>query len=190
MRSPKVVIDQKTGHVYFSDNWISVGFKKVRMIDKVDITDELKSVLDWVADKTRLSVKKERLGDRNIKIICLCGSTRFKDKFESLNLHFTLRGHIVLSVGSFTQSDKELIESGIITEAVKLRLDELHKRKIDMADVVYFINQDGYIGESTKSELQYALVSDKEVLFEEQEKGEDFIREHFADLSTQFIEPQ
>lgn len=35
-------------------------------------------------------------------------------------------------------------------------LDDMHKRKIDMADEIYVINVGGYIGESTRSEIEYA----------------------------------
>ena len=39
---------------------------------------------------------------------------------------------------------------------LKEMLDDIHKRKIDMADAIYVINKDGYIGSSTKSEIAYA----------------------------------
>ena len=58
-----------------------------------------------------------------------------------------------------------------ISEAVKENLDALHKKKIDMSDIIYVINKDGYIGESTKSEIAYALAHNKEVLYYE-DRGE------------------
>ena len=87
------------------------------------------------------------------KIICLCGSTRFKETFNKANLELTLAGYIVLSVGSFTQSDAELK----LNDDKKVELDILHKRKIDLADAVLVLNVDGYIGSSTKSEVEYAF---------------------------------
>jgi hypothetical protein len=91
------------------------------------------------------------------KVVCLCGSTRFYKEFMEANFDETMKGNIVLSVGFFpqtaTQSHGEAI--GISVEQ-KRKLDELHKRKIDLADEVLILNVGGYIGESTRSELQYA----------------------------------
>lgn len=91
--------------------------------------------------------------DRKIPpVICLCGSTKFKDVFTSMNYHLTLRGFIVLSIGCDARSDDELR----ITPAQKEVLDELHLRKIDLADVIYVLNVGGYVGDSTRSEIEYA----------------------------------
>lgn len=90
------------------------------------------------------------------RIVCLCGSTRFFDAFRAANLRLTLAGEIVLSIGCDTKSDADL---GIIAgdpAPAKAALDELHKRKIDLADYVLVLNVDGYIGESTRSEIAYA----------------------------------
>lgn len=83
------------------------------------------------------------------RIVCLCGSTRFKAEFEKAEREFTRQGCIVLTVGSFER------ENDLGTD-VKTNLDELHKRKIDIADEVHVINKEGYIGASTKSEIEYA----------------------------------
>ncbi len=64
----------------------------------------------------------------------------------------TLEGNIVISVGLFGHSgDDEVWAPG-----TKEMLDDMHKRKIDMADEIYVINVGGYIGESTRSEIEYA----------------------------------
>jgi hypothetical protein len=86
-------------------------------------------------------------------IVCLCGSTRFKQAFQDAQLSETMAGKIVLTVGCFMHSDSELN----ITLEQKLALDELHKRKIDLADEVLVLNVGGYIGESTRSEIAYTL---------------------------------
>jgi hypothetical protein len=91
-------------------------------------------------------------------IIVLCGSTRFSHTFREQNLRLTLAGHIVLSIGCDMRSDGELF-AGIDEEGmaeIKGQLDELHKRKIDLADEVLILNVGGYIGSSTRSELEYA----------------------------------
>lgn len=91
------------------------------------------------------------------KIVCLCGSTKFYDAFQKANYEETMKGNIVLSVGFYPHSSGQAHgeEIGISPEQ-KEALDELHKRKIDLADEVLILNVGGYIGESTKSEMMYA----------------------------------
>ncbi len=104
----------------------------------------------------------------NYKVITLCGSTRFKDEFIETQKRLTLEGNIVISVGLFGHSgDDEVwedMDEGTLTET-KIMLDDMHKRKIDMADEIYVINVDGYIGESTQSEIEYAKETGKEVRY-------------------------
>ena len=104
----------------------------------------------------------------NYKVITLCGSTRFKDEFMEVQKRLTLEGNIVISVGLFGHSgDNEVWENmdeGTLTKT-KAMLDDMHKRKIDMADEFFVINVGGYIGESTKSEIEYAIKTDKEVRY-------------------------
>ncbi len=98
---------------------------------------------------------------KKYKVITLCGSTRFKDDFERINRELTLAGNIVISVGCFGHS------GDTFTEEQKVMLDDIHKRKIDMADAIYVINKDGYIGSSTRSEIQYALRLGKQIIYME-----------------------
>lgn len=100
------------------------------------------------------------------KIVCLCGSTRFFKAFQEANLRETLAGKIVLSIGCDTKSDKDFF--GLTLEDKK-RLDELHLRKIDLADEVLILNVNGYIGHSTRNELNYARKQGKEIKFLETE---------------------
>lgn len=93
------------------------------------------------------------------RVITLCGSTRFKDAFYTAQKRLTLAGNIVISVGLFGHSgDDEVWSPG-----TKEMLDDMHKRKIDMADGIYVINVGGYIGVSTRSEIEYALGTGKTV---------------------------
>ena len=100
------------------------------------------------------------------KVITLCGSTRFKDEFLRIQKELTLKGYIVLSVGLFGHSgDNEVWENmdeGTLTKTKEM-LDDMHKRKIDMSDEIFVINVNGYIGESTKSEIEYAIKNGKKV---------------------------
>lgn len=95
-------------------------------------------------------------------ILCLCGSTRYKEQFEEVNRRLTWSGWIVLSVGSFHHSEKDHDVAGQII-ARKVKLDVLHKEKIDMSQAVVVINMDGYIGDSTKSEIAHARMGGKGV---------------------------
>ena len=98
------------------------------------------------------------------KVITLCGSTKFKDTFMQEQKRLTLEGNIVISVGMFGHSgDQEVWADG-----VKEMLDDMHKRKIDMADEIFVINVGGYIGSSTKSEVEYAKKTGKIVRYLEE----------------------
>ncbi len=94
--------------------------------------------------------------DNKPTIVCLCGSTRFSEAFHEANLRETLAGKIVLSIGCDFKSDRDLELVGQLTPEDKVRLDELHLRKIDLASEVLILDVGGYIGESTRREIKYA----------------------------------
>ena len=98
------------------------------------------------------------------KVITLCGSTRFKDEFIAAQKRLTLDGNIVISVGLFGHSG----DNEAWAEGTKEMLDDMHKRKIDMADSIFVINVGGYIGESTRSEIEYAKAQGKKVRYLEE----------------------
>ena len=100
-------------------------------------------------------------------VITLCGSTRFKEQFLEAQKRLTLKGNIGISVGLFGHSG----DNEVWTEGTKEMLDDMHKRKIDMADGIYVINVNGYIGSSTRSEIEYARKKGKQVLFLEPDKA-------------------
>ena len=95
------------------------------------------------------------------KVITLCGSTKFKDAYLRAQKDLTLQGNIVISVGLFGHSG----DDEVWTEGTKVMLDDMHKRKIDMADEIFVINVGGYIGESTKGEIEYAKKNGKTVKY-------------------------
>ncbi len=90
------------------------------------------------------------------KIITLCGSTRFREQFNDASFWLTMHGHVVLSPGVFLHSEDDPAIRDIIL-ARKAELDELHKYKIDMSDAIMVIDVNGYAGESTRSEIEYAI---------------------------------
>ena len=117
------------------------------------------------------------------KVITLCGSTRFKDAFIETQKRLTLEGNIVISVGLFGHSgDEEVWKSD-----TKEMLDDMHLRKIDMADEVFVINVGGYIGQSTRIEIEYAEAIGKPVKYLEN-IGPNFKRRMF--IPEEYNQPE
>ncbi len=103
---------------------------------------------------------------QNYKVVTLCGSTRFKEQFLETQKRLTLEGCIIISVGLFGHSgDEEVWKPG-----TKEMLDAMHLAKIEMADEIFVINVGGYIGESTKREIAYAVKTGKKVNYLENDK--------------------
>jgi len=93
------------------------------------------------------------------KVVVLCGSLRFERLMEEMAERLELeRGYAVIGVVRHVL-DREL------TEEDKKRLAELHLCKIDLADAVYIVNPDGYIGDSVRREIAYAREKGKEILY-------------------------
>lgn len=125
----------------------------------------------WSRDTDNGNLMEENDMQGKYPVITLCGSTRFKDQFMEAQKRLTLEGNIVISVGLFGHSgDQEVWENmdeGTLTKTKEM-LDDMHKRKIDMADSIYVINVGGYVGTSTKSEIEYAIAHGKEVRYLEE----------------------
>lgn len=124
----------------------------------------------------------------NYRVITLCGSTRFKEAFIEAQKRLTLEGNIVISVGLFGHSGDDEVWEGMDEDTLtktKVMLDDMHKRKIDMADEIYVINVDGYIGESTKSEIIYAKKHGKQIryLLEDENTASDYGLLRVIDIS-------
>lgn len=124
-----------------------------------------------------------------MKIVCLCGSTRFEETFAEANLRETLAGNIVLSIGTNLRSDAELFghlppES---LRELKQQLDELHFRKIELSDEVLILDVGGYIGESTSRELHYAKSLGKPIRFWSEPNGKTetiWLKENWHGMGT------
>jgi hypothetical protein len=122
-------------------------------------------------------------------VVCLCGSTRFGEAFREANLRETVAGKIVLSIGCDLRSDHELW-SGMDAEErdlLKDRLDTLHRRKIDLADEVLVLNVGGYIGQSTRGEINYARALGKPIRYLDPDAEQDRIAAA-ADRALEFLE--
>lgn len=106
------------------------------------------------------SPRKRKGQEMKPKVVCLCGSTRFGQAFKDAMRDETLKGHIVLSVGLLGH------EEGIdMNGPTKKMLDELHLRKIDLADEVLVLNVQNYIGFSTRNEIEYATRNNKPIRY-------------------------
>lgn len=91
------------------------------------------------------------------KVVCFCGSTRFAEWFMIKRWELEKQGIITLGINILPDNYfAEGNSHGAEQEGVKEILDELHKRKIDLSDEVFILNVNGYIGESTRSEIEYA----------------------------------
>lgn len=113
------------------------------------------------------------------KVITLCGSTRFKNEFMEAQKKLTLDGNIVISVGLFGHSGDTEVWEGMSEDTftrTKEMLDDMHKRKIDMSDEIFVINVGGYIGSSTQSEIEYALMTGKAVRYLEENQCSTNVR--------------
>jgi len=100
--------------------------------------------------------------EQKAKIVCLCGSTRFHDAYVEANFQESMAGNIVLSCGVFghtIHSDRPM------TTHQKAQFDILHRRKILLADEILVINVDGYIGDSTRLEIEFAEAKGKFVRY-------------------------
>lgn len=122
---------------------------------------------------TKLEYEALTKADARASIVCLCGSTRFWRTFQQAGLQETLAGKIVLSIGAASGTDDDHFGNLPREEydRVKAMLDDLHLRKIDLADEVLILDVDSYIGESTQRELEYARQQNKLVRFWSSEYG-------------------
>ena len=99
-------------------------------------------------------------------IVCLCGSTRFKDEINAANARLTMQGVLVISLGVFGHTDLPDRDWTTGASDDKRMLDNLHRRKIDLADEVLIVSDEtGYFGESTQGEIRYALEHGKPVKY-------------------------
>ena len=112
---------------------------------------------------------RARLDRGDCEVVCLCGSTRFMDAYERAIYEFTLEGIIILSVGVSKYFAPDHGAEAIGPDCADM-LDELHLRKIDMADRIHVLNVGGYVGPSTRREIEYAIRQKTQVTWLEPDK--------------------
>jgi hypothetical protein len=113
-------------------------------------------------------VQKEPTSSNKPVVVTLCGSSRFPDAFALANMHLTMKGRIVIGLGCFGHADfpagaKFLTSDGDENTPEKQHLDAMHFRKIDISDEIYVVNPGGYVGSSTRREIEYAKSQGKAV---------------------------
>ena len=187
-------------HIYYRDELLRFQTGTSKMFDsKIDLKVHIVEVVkSQIATSLNSNFHSEQEGHRKqevtmvgkYKVITLCGSTRFKEQFMEAQKRLTLAGYIVISVGLFGHAgDQEVwdgMDEGTLSKTKEM-LDDMHKRKIDMADEIYVINVGGYIGDSTRSEIQYAEEHGKNVRYYEDTRKDEMLRQlaearqHIAD---------
>lgn len=95
-----------------------------------------------------------------MKIITVCGSYKFKKEMIKMTEYYTLKGNCMLMPNELSRENKEAY-----TKEEATIIDQMHKEKIKLSDAILVVNVDGYIGKSTKSEIEYAKSLGKEILY-------------------------
>ena len=160
--------------------------KEKKIKEKIVTTKEPKKVVK--KEKNIMPKKEEKEVEKKYKIVTLCGSTKFKPEFEKITEKLTIQGNIVLAPGEYTGFNNINPDSKEMTQldddTIEM-LKDLHKEKIRMADEVLIINKDGYIGETTKEEIQFALSIGKPVFYIENSVEETCLNKLKFVLDTQ-----
>lgn len=100
--------------------------------------------------------------------ITLCGSSRFKKEWIDVYFALTKAGHVIYTMAVFGHADG--VEH---SEEEKTKLDLVHLAKIEESDAIFVVNVDGYVGESTRREVQWAALRDKEIYWLEGPDNDD-----------------
>ena len=97
----------------------------------------------------------------DIKVVTICGSLRYANEMMKIATQLQLeKGYAVIQC---VYNPDGLRFEGV--DAAKL--DKIHRKKFDISDAIYVVNIDGYIGNSTKNEIEYAIKNGKEVIYHE-----------------------
>ncbi len=95
-----------------------------------------------------------------MRVITVCGSYKFKKEMMEITEKMTLEGNCMLTPIELSRENKETY-----TEDEALTIGKMHKEKIKLSDAILVVNVNGYIGNSTNSEIEYAKSLNKEILY-------------------------
>lgn len=149
----------------FNINPIYIG--KKRYVEKLIKDSEIKKDLESMNTLSKFNQFKNR------RIVCLCGSTRFKEAYEKANREESAKGRIVLTVAMYGHLEGLKMDS-----YEKRTFDEVHYDKILLADEILVLNVNKYIGLSTYAEIQFAVKNNRKVRFLEEFDGMDMYLEN------------
>lgn len=140
--------------------WVVIDDKLLdikKFAGNYNIPHIIKQIEVYMENETN-KIKTDNINNK-YKIITLCGSIKFKDEFMKIQEKLVLEGKIVFLPIFFYNKNIE------INSETKEMLNKIHKQKIDMSDEIYVINLNGYIGESTESEIEYAKIKNKKISY-------------------------
>lgn len=155
------IVSREITHRYRINVCVPLKQQDVSLIDKVN-NSESEAVVELKQSENKDKIEE---ADKQ-KIVCFCGSTRFAEYFMIKRWELEKQGIITFGINILPNNYfADGNAHGAEQENVKDILDELHKRKIDLSDEVFILNVGGYIGESTRSELDYAIKIGKPVKY-------------------------
>lgn len=93
-----------------------------------------------------------------MEVITICGSMKFKNDMLILAEELAIKGYCVLTPVF------EIKERSVTKDQLQ-KMREAHFKRIELSDSILVMNVDGYIGENTKLEIQYAKSLNKKVLY-------------------------
>ena len=111
----------------------------------------------------RFKINYMKIMKKKEKIITICGSMKFKDEMIKIAMQMELARNVILTPTLPISDDKD-----VYTEEELIMLGKMHKEKIKLSDAIFVVNVNGYIGDSTKSEIEFAKAQNKEILYLEQ----------------------
>lgn len=95
-----------------------------------------------------------------MKIITVCGSYKYEKEMKEITEYMALQGNCMITPIDLCKPNKEAY-----TKEQAIMFDKMHKEKIKLADAILVVNVNGYIGKSTKSEIEFAKSLNKEILY-------------------------
>lgn len=155
----KILADLYDSEINFQLEWIWDGGVSITMADKTKNDLNVRylgiEIIEMARDLYPDSVFTSKHAKKK-EIVTVCGSTRFHKEMNEYALDMTKKGFLVL----YPMFAKEEIAD---LEGYRKELEEQHKQRIQMADLVFVFNKDGYIGQHTQEEIDFAMRIDKEI---------------------------
>ena len=96
-----------------------------------------------------------------MKVIAVCGSLKYVKEMMEITEQMELQGNCMLvPIYNPNKPNKDAF-----TPKEALMLDKMHKERIKLSNAILVVNVDGYIGSSTKKEIEFAKSLNKEIIY-------------------------